>query len=206
MPVVEMTGEIYVRAVDFSNDHLVEKLEQRGLRVRLAPQSEWLAYCGHVRRGRDDRNRLVDQFSNHVHHRIEAAGLAAIAPELGWPTPPTIEETIAAARPYVSAALEGEAVLTVGASLESWRRKQLDAVVAVGPLECMPTKIAEAQFHHIAEQDGLLTLTLAFNGDPVSTTALDNFAFEVHARFQKRLRQTLAQPSETRPQAAARCS
>jgi hypothetical protein len=58
--------------------------------------------------------------------------------------------------------------------------------VNVGPLECMPTKIAEAQFHHLAERDGLLSLTLAFNGDPVSEAALDNFAFEVKARFQNR--------------------
>jgi hypothetical protein len=50
----------------------------------------------------------------------------------------------------------------------------------------MPTKIAEAQFHQLAEREGLLSLTLAFNGDPISTTALDNFAFEVKARFQHR--------------------
>ena len=50
----------------------------------------------------------------------------------------------------------------------------------------MPTKIAEAQFHHIAERDGLISLTLSFNGDPINTSALDNFAFEVHARSRNR--------------------
>ena len=49
----------------------------------------------------------------------------------------------------------------------------------------MPTKIAEAQFHHVAEHEGLLSLTLSFNGDPISATALDNFAFEVKARAQR---------------------
>ncbi len=186
LPLVEMTGEIYVRAVPFSNDFLVEKLEQRGLRVRLAPQSEWLAYCAHVRRYRSGRNRFVDAFSNQVQHRIEAVALAAIAPHLGWPQPPSIVETLETARPYVSPALEGEAVLTIGAALANWQRHNIDAVVAVGPLECMPTKIAEAQFYHVAERDGLLSLTLAFNGDPISTDALDNFAFEVHARFRSK--------------------
>ena len=71
-----------------------------------------------------------------------------------------------AARPYVNDALLGEAVLTVGAPLHDWRRGQIDAVVSVGPLECMPTKIAEAQFHHIAEREGLPSLTLSLNGDP----------------------------------------
>jgi hypothetical protein len=70
--------------------------------------------------------------------------------------------------------------------LQEWRHGRVDAAVSVGPLECMPTKIAEAQFHQLAEREGLLSLTLAFNGDPISTTALDNFAFEVKARFQHR--------------------
>ena len=46
----------------------------------------------------------------------------------------------------------------------------------------MPNKIAEAQFFHVAEQEGLLTLTLALNGEPVDPEVLDNFAFEVRAR------------------------
>ena len=186
MPLVEMTGEIYVRAVDFSNDHLVKKLEERGLRVQLAPQSEWLAYCAYSRRHKN-RKWLVDRFSEEVQHRIEAAAMAAIGPHFNWPPFPTVPETLAAARPYVTSCLQGEAVLTVGASLAAWRRRQIDAVVAVGPLECMPTKIAEAQFHHLSEHEGLLSLTLAFNGDPVSTAVIDNFAFEVHARFRKKL-------------------
>jgi hypothetical protein len=52
----------------------------------------------------------------------------------------------------------------------------------------MPNKIAEAQFFHIAEQEGLLTLTLSLNGDPVDAEVLDNFAYEVQARFKKKSR------------------
>jgi hypothetical protein len=112
--------------------------------------------------------------------------LAAIAPHLGWKPPASTAQTLAAARPYVSEALMGEAVLTVGAPLYEWHHQQIDAMVNVGPLECMPTKIAEAQLRHITEREGLLSLTLPFNGDPVSEAVLDNFAFEVHARFQRR--------------------
>ena len=183
-PLVELTGEIYVRSVDFSNDSIIEKLEARGLRVRLSPKTEWMDYCGYVGRRTRGGHRLGDRFSDLIRHRIEAAALAAIAPQMGWPVPPTIPEALAAARPYVSDALEGEAVLTVGAPLHEWQQGQIDAVLNVGPLECMPTKIAEAQFHHVAEHDGLLSLTLSFNGDPINTAALDNFAFEVKARFQ----------------------
>ena len=61
----------------------------------------------------------------------------------------------------------------------------IDAVVNVGPLECMPSKVAEAQFFHIAQQEGLPTLTLAVNGDRINAETLDNFAFEIHERFRK---------------------
>jgi activator of 2-hydroxyglutaryl-CoA dehydratase/predicted nucleotide-binding protein (sugar kinase/HSP70/actin superfamily) len=186
LPLVELAGEIYVRTVEFSNDFLIEKLEARGLRVHLAPKMEWLNYCGYIQQQSPGRNRLAGNFSELVKRRIEGAAFAALAPHLGWTPPPSPAETLDAARPYVSDALHGEAVLTVGAPLFEWCHRQIDAVVSVGPLECMPSKIAEAQLHHIAEREGLLSLSLPLNGDPVNETALDNFAFEVHARFQRR--------------------
>jgi activator of 2-hydroxyglutaryl-CoA dehydratase/predicted nucleotide-binding protein (sugar kinase/HSP70/actin superfamily) len=181
LPLVELTGEIYLRGVAFSNDHIVQKLEHCGLRVRMSPHSEWLAYCGYRRREKSG-GFLSNRISEHLQHRIEAVAFAAIAPHLGWPERPNIAETLKASRGYVSESLDGEAVLTVGGAVHEWRHKRIDGVVCVGPLECMPTKIAEAQFHHVAEREGLLSLTLAFNGDPISLSALDSFAFEVKAR------------------------
>jgi hypothetical protein len=52
----------------------------------------------------------------------------------------------------------------------------------------MPNKIAEAQFFHTAEREGLPSLTLALNGDPIDGSALDHFVYEVHARFGQRRR------------------
>jgi hypothetical protein len=50
----------------------------------------------------------------------------------------------------------------------------------------MPNKIAEAQFYHVAEKEGLISLTLGLNGDPVDPEILDNFAYEVHNEFERR--------------------
>ena len=77
-------------------------------------------------------------------------------------------------------------MLSVGAPLHEYRHGHIDAVLSIGPLECMPTKIAEAQWHHVAEREGVLSLTLGFNGDPINSAALDNFAFEVRERFKAR--------------------
>ena len=183
LPCVELAGEIYVRGVDFSNDFLIEKLEARGLRVHLAPKVEWLNYCSHMERLLNGGNPVATNFSRFVRRRIESLAMSAMAPHLGWAALPTTAEALAAAEPYVNSALLGEAVLTVGAPLHEWRHGQIHGVVNVGPLECMPSKIAEAQWHQLAEREGTLCLTLAFNGDPVNTAALDNFAFEVRSRF-----------------------
>jgi hypothetical protein len=197
-----------VRGVDFANDFLVQKLEARGLRVHLATKTEWVQYCGYAATLEDGRNRLVDRFSNWVRRRIEAAAFAAMAPFLNWPCPVSTAESLTAAEPYVSPALLGEAVLTVGAPLHEWRHGQIDAVICVGPLECMPTKIAEAQYHHLAEREGVLSLTLNFNGDPLNTTALDNFAYEVKSRFAGRragnhLKQSPGRPGSRFPDVSA---
>ncbi|MBW1881594.1 MAG: hypothetical protein JRJ84_24820, partial [Deltaproteobacteria bacterium] len=91
---------------------------------------------------------------------------------------------IFAAGPYVREELEGEAVLTVGGPVHEWQEGHIDGLVSVGPLECMPNKVAEAQLFHAHEREGLLSLTLPLNGDPVDSELLDNFAYEVHARFR----------------------
>jgi hypothetical protein len=95
--------------------------------------------------------------------------------------------------------LRGEAVLTVGGPVHDWRSGHIDAVVSVGPLECMPNKIAEAQLFQVAAQEGLLSLTLSLNGDPLDDELLDSFAFEVHGRFQQRQAKASSQQAAAAP-------
>jgi hypothetical protein len=86
----------------------------------------------------------------------------------------------------VNGALRGEAVLTVGGAVAEWRHGHIDGVASVGPLECMPNKISEAQFARAAEEEGLISTTLSLNGDPLESETLDNFVFEVRSHFEKR--------------------
>jgi activator of 2-hydroxyglutaryl-CoA dehydratase/predicted nucleotide-binding protein (sugar kinase/HSP70/actin superfamily) len=201
LPTVLVVGEIYVRCVPFANGFAVEELQRRGLRVQLAPMHEWLDYCDHQRR----RNAPAWQFgpwlSDAIQGRIQRAAYAAMDGPMGWPARPTTGELLDAARPYLRDDLEGEAVLTLGNPLVAWRQGRIDGVLSVGPHECMPNKIAEAQFSHIAEREGLPALTLPVNGDPVNPEVLDNFAFEVHARSRDRRRGDAGQPA-ARPAAA----
>jgi len=182
-PTVLLVGEIYVRCVPFANDHVASRLGQRGLRVRLAPIQEWLEYTDHVA----GLTRNWWQFGAHLSARIQAhirhAASAVVDSAFGWPARFTTPEILGAARPYLRDALWGEAVATLGNPLLAWRHGHIDGVVSAGPHECMPNKIAESQFFHLAEREGLPSLTLTLNGDPLDNEVLDNFAFEVHSRF-----------------------
>jgi predicted CoA-substrate-specific enzyme activase len=184
-PVVLLVGEIYVRSVPFANDFVIEKLEERGCRVRLAPLSELLEYADYVNLHRRQAT-WSRRFSVFIQALIRRRTRAIMSATLGWPPAAPVAGSLEAAAPYIRQDLEGEAVLTVGAALHEWRMGGIDAAVSVGPLECMPNKIAEAQFFQIAEREGLPSLTLSLNGDPMNLATLDNFAFEVQAQFQRR--------------------
>jgi predicted CoA-substrate-specific enzyme activase len=185
LPLVLVVGEIYVRNDPFANDFVVEKLERRGIRCHVAGVAEYMQYSDHMT-GRLRRRTLGERVDTRVRRRIESVLHRTAAEPLGWPEAIHVPEALEAARPYVRDSLETETVLTVGVPIHAWRRRQLDAVVSTGPLECMPNKIAESQFFHVAEKEGLLSLSLSLNGDPIDPEVLDNFAFEVHARFGKR--------------------
>ncbi len=185
VPTVSVVGEIYVRCDPFSNDFVNERLLQRGIRPRFAPFIEWLEYTDHINRENGSANGFGDQLSFAVQRRVQNYVYNIMARALKWPAPTTVKKSIKAAAPYLRDDLTGEAVLTIGGPVHEWREGEIDGVISVGPLECMPNKISEAQMFHVGENEGLPSLTISLNGDPVDPEILDNFAFEVKEGFKK---------------------
>jgi len=188
VPSVAVVGEIYVRLDPFANDSLVRKLESRGLRVRFAPFTEWLEYTTYLGEQRVAGGRptsgdhalgtpvkgLIQRVSSGVLH-------ATAARAMGWGPPTSIEQTLAAAGPFVDPRLEGEAALTVGAPLHELRDGRIEGVVIVGPHECLPCKVAESQYGKVVETMSFPYLGVAVNGDPVDGELIDRFAYDVRA-------------------------
>ena len=185
-PTVLVVGEFYVRCVPFANDFVIEKLEERGCIPRLAPTNEWLEYVDHVNRFQRHLNGVPETIKGNLQKHIRHRTHGIMAGILGWPEHAPIEECLAAGSEYMRDALEGEAVVTLGSSIVEWRRGLIDAAVSVGPLECMPNKVAEAQFFHVAEKEGLPCLTIPCMGDPMNLGPLDNFVFEVKKRYREK--------------------
>ncbi|MBI2390839.1 MAG: CoA activase [Deltaproteobacteria bacterium] len=187
VPTVAVVGEIYVRLDPFANDFIVEKLEARGLRVRLAPFVEWLEYTAFLAEKRvidgamrRDDNPISIGLSGLVQRTTLQILYDVCAKPLGWGPRPAMADTLEAAKPYVHGELVGEAVLTVGGPVHELHEGLIHGAVIVGPHECMPCKIAEAQYGKAAEDMKLPYLSLGFNGDPLDTEAVDRFAYDVH--------------------------
>ncbi len=186
LPVALLVGEIYVRNDAFANDNIISKLEARGLRVSCSENNEWFEYVDYDNQLQTGgelsyMDKIVGFLRNKMHH----IAYESIASKLPLQEPPHIPEVVEASSEYIRGDIGGETVLTIGRSIHDWRKGVICAVVNVGPLECMPMRIAESQFFHAAEKEGLPTLTLPFNGDPISDDTIDNFVFEVHSRFKK---------------------
>jgi predicted CoA-substrate-specific enzyme activase len=184
LPAVLVVGEIYARCDPFTNDFVIDKLEQRGIRARFAPFSEWLEYTDTLNLEAMGAARTFGaQVTSTVQTLITNVLYGAAARLLGWPARTTVADSLRAAHGYIRPELQGEAVLTLGGPVHEWRQGHIDGVVSVGPLECMPNKISEAQFFHVTEREGLPSLTISLNGDPIDPEVLDTFAFDIHTRW-----------------------
>jgi predicted nucleotide-binding protein (sugar kinase/HSP70/actin superfamily) len=150
VPVVSLTGEIFVRRDALSRQHLTERLAEKGFATRCAPVAEWVHYCdwlvthGCNRNMLDARRRLRLRLRTFFQARYERRIRSILARSgLVSADGPGVDAVIAAARPHLSSELTGEAVLTVGGSLTEVLRHSC-GVIAIGPFGCMPNRLAEA--------------------------------------------------------------
>jgi len=150
VPVISLTGEIFVRRDALSRQYLTEWLAERGFATACAPVAEWVHYCNErvARRANQDpltvaqrlrlkiRNTVQFQDERRIKALLSASGLLRAEPI-------DMERIVEIARPYISPDLPGEAILTVGGSLGEIAARSC-GVIAIGPFGCMPNRIAEA--------------------------------------------------------------
>lgn len=194
LPTVLVTGEIYVRCDPFANDFVIDQLQKRGIRVKLAPFYEWLDYQEYINTQVGIPQTWASWFTAKLQLYILETLFNTAAKPLGWGRLVRAKDQLAVAEDYVRYQLEGEAGLTLGGAIHEWTHHEIDAVLSLGPHECMPSKIAEAQFFHVSEDMGLYSNTLHLNGDPVDPVVIENFVYEVRERFAERNDRRAASP------------
>ena len=150
VPVITLTGEIFVRRDALSRRYLTESLAERGFAAVCAPVSEWIYYCNYLtERGSNHDHLTVAQrfklkirhfFQRHDESRIKSilSGSGLVSAE-----PLDVAKIINNAVPYISQDLLGEAILTIGGTLGDVATHTC-GVISIGPFGCMPNRISEA--------------------------------------------------------------
>ncbi len=189
-PIIGSVGEIYVRTNRFSNQHVIEKLEDLGCEVWVAPVYEWFLYRN-FRRGMRAvldgdwglwlKNWAKDRVMKHQEHGL-ASPFGAM---LDSAHEPATLEVLAMAGPYLHHSFEGEAILTVGKAID-FVRKGLAGVVSVMPFTCMPGTVSHALMKRIKEEEGGFPfLNMVYDGTEQASTDTRLEAFVYQARQYK---------------------
>ena len=185
-PRIGIVGEIYVRSQEFSNNFVVRRLEALGCEVALASIGEWFFYlnytrvrnCGWFRqRRRQIFTRIFDQYMKYRQRKMYRT--------LGLKPEPPITDLIRYAAPYLHETLEGEAVVTVGKTID-FIEEGFDGVVNVMPFTCMPGNTVTTMYKKVKENHpGFPLFTLAVDGLDHAVDAMRLETFVTQARGVK---------------------
>jgi len=185
LPVL-VTGEVFVRHDEFSNQRIIRQLEALGVQTKLAGLREWFNYTLFQRR----KGMTVIKTPGWklyltwlIQKTIEERLYRIFAKGFGWPKNHSIDAILKMAKPHLSRLRpQGEAGLTIGLPLLLWRKKEIKGAVILGPFECMPTRTAEEILMMASEKNGLPVLNVSFHGDQIDRDTLESFVWNLKSR------------------------
>jgi predicted nucleotide-binding protein (sugar kinase/HSP70/actin superfamily) len=187
-PRIGIVGEIYVRHHTLANNDLIRQLEALGAEATLAPFTEWMYYTNFIRMREAKRdfaprqwlsNFIQDRFQQRWHRQMTAT----FEPLLGPLDEPPTKQVLELADPFLHSSFEGEAVLSVGKTVEFYRHG-CHGVVVVMPFTCMPSTIVAGVMKKVAAAVGEMpTLSISYDGqqDPTLHTRLEAFIYQARA-------------------------
>ncbi|GAH92761.1 unnamed protein product, partial [marine sediment metagenome] len=120
----------------------------------------------------------------YFQHKIEKTLAEPLEKRFGRLAEGPIEHVIELARPYLHHSFEGEAILSVGKTVEYYL-DGFGGVVNVMPFSCMPSTVVSTQTMRISDDCAdMPILNLSFDGqeDSTLTTRLEAFVEQVRQR------------------------
>jgi predicted CoA-substrate-specific enzyme activase len=188
-PRIGIVGEIYVRSHPFANSNIIARLEELGAACDLASVAEWVYYTNFTRSRKARRKRGLGNFfanfiQDRVQHKVEKKLAEPLEERFGRLADGPVEHVIGLARPYMHDSFEGEAILSIGKTVE-YHHQGFGGVLNVMPFSCMPSTIVSSQAMWISAECGNMPiLNLSFDGqeDSTLTTRLEAFVEQVRQR------------------------
>lgn len=162
VPLISLTGEIYVRRDNLSRQSLTERLADHGFAVVCTPVSEWIHYSDYLlERGMSDHSISIAGRLGHLAKRLfmrsHERRIRKTAARSGLVAAHAVDipKLVAHAAPHISHHLAGEAVLTVGGAIADIA-SHVCGVIAIGPFGCMPNRLAESILNEVMNSDDKL--------------------------------------------------
>jgi predicted nucleotide-binding protein (sugar kinase/HSP70/actin superfamily) len=194
-PVVGVVGEIYLRQNRYANNRLVATLEDLGAEVALAPMIEWILYTNYTYKRRLFRERkwrdlgkavLTDIYQRSIERRFTRE----VNKRIHLEHEPPIEKVVELASPYLDKSFLGEAILSIGKSIDYYLRGARGIVNAM-PFTCMPGTIVTAISRKVRRDCGNIPwLNMFYEGLEMDNdaTRLEAFVYQA-ARFRAQVNQ-----------------
>ncbi|HLC17907.1 MAG TPA: acyl-CoA dehydratase activase [Thermodesulfobacteriota bacterium] len=192
-PVIGVVGEIYVRSNRFSNENLVKKLEALGAEVRLPTISEWIFYTNFTSKRKNWKRKDYGDYlrtitNDFFQHKDEKRMEEIFNGDLRGGYEPKIEELLEKAEPYIHDSFEGEAVLSVGKTLD-YISKGAHGIVNAMPFTCMPGTVVNAVLKRLREDNSNIPyLNMVYEGieDTNSITRMEAFVHQAREFMERR--------------------
>jgi predicted CoA-substrate-specific enzyme activase len=183
-PRIGIVGEIFVRSNQFANDFLVRKLEALGAQCAVPPLEEWLDYIDHQRKRRN-RLHIEGGWRDWAKQQLTEIVQESVAEPLRRQFDGAIEqfnrelptrEILNRGHTYLTPAVEGEAILSMGRVVE-YAEKGFNGIVNIVPFGCMPGTIVSLLLHQFRHDYGLPFLNVVVEGtkDPSQHVRLEAF-------------------------------
>jgi predicted nucleotide-binding protein (sugar kinase/HSP70/actin superfamily) len=189
-PLIGIIGEIFVRSHRFSNENLIRKVEALGAEVWIAPVEEWIYYVNLMGLKKallkKEKSAIINFllkkfFQKRIEHRFAKyfEGFLKTLKE------PETKEILTKASPYLHSSFEGEAILSIGKSIDLLERGSSGIINAM-PFGCMPGTIVTAIMRGVSRDYGIPCISIPYDGTESPVTQIQLEAFMDQAREYKR--------------------
>ena len=171
-PLVGIVGEIYTRANTFANSDVIRVVEELGGEAWLPTVGEWVLYINFTGARRARKMGLWKTWLGtrikeiYQHHDERTLG----TPWKGYLKTlhePGTKEILANAKNYIDDSYEGEAVLSLGKSLDM-KERGVAGIINVIPFTCMPGTIVNAVMKRFREDHGDMPFFTPGHGRPAA--------------------------------------
>ena len=160
--LIGVVGEIFCRLNDFSNDHLIRLIEQKGGEVWMSDVAEWVWYTHDeermqlIRQGQRFSLRMLGCKLRYAVMRADEHKLTAPFEQdfAGYEEPHHITQILELSKPYLPReGAHGEMVISVGKAIWYYK-KGAAGVIDISPFSCMNGIVCEAIYPTISSDLG----------------------------------------------------